>query len=74
MISRFINTVAMLAMLLVLISGLWQGWGLLPTLKRMIISYLAFFCLGSILALMIRSVPYLEGSQTGEQEDTAPKS
>lgn len=72
--ARFINTVALLAMLLVLVSGIWQNWGLWVTLKRMIISYLSFFCLGSLLALMIRSVPFLEGSQPDKQEDATPKS
>ena len=73
MIARFINTAAMLAMLLVLISGLWQNWGLWVTVKRMIISYLAFFCLGSLLALMIRSVPYWEGRRVEKPEDGGPK-
>ena len=57
---RLINTVATTAVVVVLMCGLWQDWNLLTSLKRMIIAYLAFFFLGSLMVLVIRIVPIFD--------------
>ncbi len=68
MVSRIVNTVALAAALVALAACLWQEWGLLVTLKRVILSYLGFFFLGSIMALTIKAVPLIDNSNK-----TAPK-
>ncbi len=60
--QRFISLIAMTACFTVLVAGLWQDWGLLTTLKRMVIAYLAFFIMGSLMALSVRFVALFEGT------------
>ena len=57
----FIHNVALLASLAALAAGLWQDWETWLTVKRMLISYLGFFC-GSFLILAIRALLLLEGN------------
>jgi hypothetical protein len=59
--QNFIHTVALLASLLALVAGLWQDWGVLTTVKRMLVSYLLFFSFGSLLSLSVRALLLLEG-------------
>ena len=70
--QRLINTVGTAAASVVLMAGLWQDWSLLTTLKRMLISYLGFFFLGSLMVLVIKMVPLfdksLESSDLPEEE------
>ena len=63
---RFIGTIAMTATFLVLVSGLWQDWGFLSTLKRMVIAYLGFFIMGSLMALSVRFVAMFETNTTAD--------
>ena len=66
---QLIHNVAMAASLVALIAALWQDWGLLATMKKMIISYLGFFIFGAIMALVVKSVPLFEKKhQSGESE------
>ncbi len=57
---RFVNIIALTALVVTLGTGLWQDWGLFTTMKRMILSYLGFFFLGGILTLAVLSVPLFE--------------
>lgn len=64
---NFIHNVALLASLMALVAGLWQDWEVLTTLKRMLVSYLVFYFLGSFLFLAIRALP-LVGSPRNPDE------
>jgi len=70
---RLINTLAMTALVITLGAGLWQDWGLLTTMKRMIFSYLGFFFLGSVLILAVASVPLFENKSTEAEDDGTNK-
>jgi len=68
---QIIHNLALGAAFIVLVASLWQDWGMFPTVKRMLISYLGFFFLGSIMALAVKLVGVLEkdhhnDSETGE--------
>ena len=58
---QLIHNLALAASLVTLVAALWQDWGLLATVKKMVISYLGFFILGAIMALAVRAVPLFEG-------------
>jgi hypothetical protein len=62
-VSRIVNTMALAAAVVALATCLWQEWGLFTTLKRVILSYLGFFFLGSVLALIFKAVPLLDNSK-----------
>ncbi len=66
---RFVNTLAMTAAVLTLGAGLWQDWGLLATMKKMILSYLGFFFLGALMTLAVVSVPMFESKSADESEN-----
>ncbi|RKZ09496.1 hypothetical protein DRQ50_15075 [bacterium] len=53
--SRLIQTIALSAALVVLTVSLWQDWGLVTTVKRLVVSYLGFFFLGALAALAVRA-------------------
>jgi hypothetical protein len=53
-LARVVHTVALLAALLALSVCLWQGSGWIVAIKRTVISYLSFFFIGGILALVVR--------------------
>lgn len=57
---RLVNTIALAAAGTALSVGLWEGRSLLATGRRMVVAYLGFFFLGSILALLMRMVPLFE--------------
>ncbi|MCP4292331.1 MAG: hypothetical protein GY780_10930 [bacterium] len=57
---RFVNTIAMAASVVTLGAGLWQNWGMLATMKKMIMAYMGFFFLGSMMTLLIVSIPMFE--------------
>ena len=69
--NRFIHETSMMAALLVLVAGLWQDWGTLVTLKRMLISYLFFFGMGAGMALIVRAARSSQEATT--QSRPAPK-
>jgi hypothetical protein len=73
--NRFIHETSLMAALLVLVAGLWQDWGTLVTLKRMLISYLCFFGLGAGMTLVVRAARFSkESSQAqGNRPDQGPK-
>jgi hypothetical protein len=54
MANQLVGSIAMAAALITLVTGLWQDWGTYATLKRLVLSYLAFFFLGSVLVLVVR--------------------
>ena len=72
--NRFIHDTSLLAALLVLVVGLWQDWGTLVTLKRMLISYLFFFGMGAGMTLLVHAARSSQDSspgpkQTGDRPD-----
>ncbi|MFT5232956.1 MAG: hypothetical protein ACI9UQ_000984, partial [Candidatus Krumholzibacteriia bacterium] len=48
---QVIHNLALAAALVALVASLWQDMGLFTAVKRLIISYLGFFFLGSLFAL-----------------------
>ena len=60
---KIVNILAMTALVTTLGAGLWQDWGLFTTMKRMVLSYMGFFFLGSILTLAVASVPMFESKE-----------
>lgn len=66
--QRLINTLATAAAAVVLMAGLWQDWNLLTTLKRMLITYLGAFFLGSLMALAVKSASLFEKPREPEVE------
>ncbi|HPF70548.1 MAG TPA: hypothetical protein PLQ13_07775 [Candidatus Krumholzibacteria bacterium] len=72
MIHRLVNTVALAAAGIVLAAGLWNGWSLLATGRRLVGAYLGFFFLGSLLALAVRFVPLFE-PKAPEPQPAAPR-
>lgn len=69
--SRLINTIALLAAAITLVMGLWQDWGVWAVSKRMVLSYLGFFFLGSVMALIVRSAALFEAPQDEASETPA---
>lgn len=55
MIGQVIQTVALSAAGSVVAVGLWEGWGTFAVLKRAGVAYLAFFTLGALLLMLVRS-------------------
>lgn len=53
--QRFVGTIATTAALVALVTGLWRGDDLLTTLKRTAISYLVFYGVSALLALVFRT-------------------
>ena len=66
--SRLVHTIALLAALVVLISCLWRDYGLLVSLKRVVIAYLGSFFLAAGLVLALRSVGW---NQSGNPSSAA---
>jgi hypothetical protein len=66
--QRLINTIATSAAVVALMAGLWQDWSLLTTLKRMLITYLGFFFLGSLMVLLVKAGSLFE--KPAEVEET----
>lgn len=60
MTAKIVHNLALGAVLLAMIASLWQDWGTLTTIKRMFISYLAFFFLGAVMALAVKLVGAFE--------------
>ncbi len=60
---QIIHNLALAAAFTVLVASLWQDWGLFPTVKRMLISYLGFFFLGSVMSLAVKLVGVLDKDQ-----------
>jgi hypothetical protein len=53
--NQFVHNLALLAGLAALCAGLWQDWGLLVTLEKMVISYLGGFILVALMVLAVRA-------------------
>ncbi len=70
---RLIHTIALAASAAVLGAGLWRGWSLLATGRRLVVAYLAFFILGAVLALAVRLVPVLEKPAEAAPEAEKPR-
>ncbi len=68
MVSRVVNTIALMAAVVTLGTCIWQEWGVFITLKRVILSYLGFFFVGSVMALAVKAVPLLDNSSNGNDE------
>ena len=70
--NRFIHEISMMAALIVLGASLWQDWGTLTTVKRMLVAYLCFFGLGAGLTLALRAVRRLEvpANRTDDHRET----
>ncbi len=66
---QLIHNLALGAALAALAAALWQDWGLVATLKKMVIAYLGFFILGAIMALAVKSVSYFENSGLDEEQE-----
>ncbi|PID79739.1 hypothetical protein CSB20_09230 [bacterium DOLZORAL124_64_63] len=66
--QRIVNTIALLAAVITLGAGIWQDWGLLSTLKRVVLSYLGFFFLGAVLAMLMMIIPYFEQTEAPANE------
>lgn len=66
--QRLINTLATGAAAVVLMSGLWQDWSLLTTLKRMLITYLGAFFLLAVMALAVKSASLFEKPAEAPEE------
>lgn len=69
---RFVNTVALAAAVATLTAGLWQEWSLLTTVKRMALSYMGFFILGSLFTLLVLAVPLIENHPADDVQDDKP--
>ncbi len=65
---QIIHNLALGAAFIALIASLWQDWGTFTTIKRMLISYLGFFFLGSLMALAVKLVGALEKDATDGQD------
>jgi hypothetical protein len=52
---RLIQTIALAAAFVVLAVSLWQGWGLVTTVKRLVVAYLGFFTLGALAVFALRA-------------------
>jgi len=53
-VTAWIQTLALTAALVAVVSGLAEGYGALVTLKRAVIGYLAFAIVGSLVGLVFR--------------------
>ncbi|MFT5314342.1 MAG: putative membrane protein YcfT [Candidatus Krumholzibacteriia bacterium] len=67
---QVIHNLALAAALVALVASLWQDMGLFTAVKRLIISYLGFFFLGSLFALAMKLVMSMDNDQTPSPNDT----
>ncbi len=67
---QVIHNLALAAALVTLIASLWQDLGLFTAVKRLVISYLGFFFIGSLFALAAKLVLSLDKDQTPSPSDT----
>ncbi len=73
--SKIVQTVAMAAALVALVSSLLRGFSLGETLRRGVVGYLAFFFLAGLLALVYRAGVANENQRPPRAESpAAPKS
>jgi hypothetical protein len=72
--QRLIHTVALGAALVAVLSCLWGDYGPLVGLKRAVVSYLVFYCVGALLALVYRTGVLAEGRPPAEPQQKAVKS
>ncbi len=69
--QRLIHTVALTAALVAVLSCLWGDYGLLAGFKRAVVSYLVFYCVGALLALVYRTGVLSEGRPRPEPRQGA---
>jgi hypothetical protein len=67
---QIVHNLALGATLLALVAGLWQDWGTLTTIKRMLISYLGFFFLGALMTLAVKLVGAFENNPVDAHDET----
>jgi hypothetical protein len=67
---QIVHNLALGATLLALVAGLWQDWGTLTTIKRMLISYLGFFFLGALMTLAVKLVGAFENNPADDHDET----
>jgi hypothetical protein len=72
-VHRFIHTLALSATLVAIIFSLGRDYGLWLALKRAVVSYLAFFFVGSLLALVYRAGVLAESRQEPSQAQPGPQ-
>ena len=53
--QKLIGTTAMTAALVAVMFSLWRDYSLLVTLKKALISYVAFYIVGAVLVLVFKS-------------------
>ncbi len=66
---QIVHNLALGATLIALVASLWQDWGTFTTIKRMLISYLGFFFLGTLMALAVKLVGAFENNPADDHED-----
>jgi len=71
--QRFVGSIATAAALVALVTGLWRGDDLLTTLKRTAISYLVFYCVSALLAVVFRTGIVDEVKRADAERDVALK-
>ena len=70
--QRLIQTIALIAALAVLTVSLWQGWGLVTTVKRLVVAYLGFFFLGALAVFALRAGTLYEKPSAPASESRRP--
>lgn len=73
--QRILQTMALLGTFLVLCVGLWQGWSLFVTFKKMAVAYMAIFILGAFAVLALQAAGHepedgTEKAQNGGNQAT----
>ena len=66
---QIVHNLALGATLIALVASLWQDWGTLTTIKRMLISYFGFFFLGALMTLAVKLVGAFENNPADDHED-----
>ena len=66
--QRILQTMALLGAFLVLCVGLWQGWSLYVTFKKMAVAYMAIFILGALAVLALQAA----GHEPGDGMEKSP--
>jgi hypothetical protein len=66
---QIVHNLALGATLIALVAGLWQDWGTFTTIKRMLISYLGFFFLGTLMTLAVKLVGAFENNPADDHDE-----
>ena len=71
--QRFVGSIATAAALVAMVTGLWRGDDLLTTLKRAVISYLVFYGVSALLAVVFRTGIVDEVKRADAEHDASLK-